>query len=377
MQGSKRLREKASRYAKTAVKLERENKIKEAAVYYFRAIKTLSKMSDLEMNVPPNLKEIYQERIKSYKKRIKDILSSMKGKEEKKGRKKREEEELVEGVIVKKTEVNWGDIGNLKKAKKTLKEACVWPIKKPEIFQGVRRPWRGILLFGPPGCGKTLLAKAVANEADATFFNVDSATILSKWLGESEKLVKKLFEQARESEVAIIYIDEVEAVAGERRTTEHGAMNRVKTVFLSQMDGLNSSEENIIVIGSTNLPQEIDLAFRRRFEKRIFVPPPDKKARKEILKIYLRQTEYSTSINLEELAKRTKGFSGHDLELLVREAAMNPVRELASEKRLFKDDVKVRKVKMSDFEKVLQGRKPSLSEEEKERYRKWAEKFAN
>lgn len=377
MQGNKRLREKASRYAKTAVKLEREDKMKEAAVYYFRAIKTLSKMSDLDMNIPTNLREIYQERIKSYKKRIEEILSSMKGKKEKKGKKEREKEEVLEGVIVKDTEVEWENIGNLKKAKKTLKEACVWPIKKPEIFQGVRRPWKGILLFGPPGCGKTLLAKAVANEVDATFFNVDSASILSKWFGESEKLVKKLFKQARERKIAIIYIDEVEVIAGKRVSTEHEAMNRVKTVFLSQMDGLNSSEENIIVIGSTNLPQEIDMAFRRRFEKRIFVPPPDQEARKEILKIHLSETEYSRSVNLGELAKRTEGFSGHDLELLVREAAMNPVRELAREKRLFKDDVKVRKVKMSDFEKVLSERKPSLSEQEKERYKKWAEKFAN
>lgn len=373
MEGSKRLRDRASRYAKTAIKLEEENQMKNAALYYSRAVKTLSKM--LELHPPSNLKAIYENRIHSYKEKIKEIVTTL----ETKGKKEKgpQEDRLDEGIIVEKTDIGWDDIGNLEDAKEGLKEASVWPIKRPDLFTGARRPWHGILLFGPPGCGKTLLAKAVANNVEATFFNIDSAILLSKWFGESEKRIKELFKEARKKRPSIIYVDEVESLASERKDTEHEAMNRVKTVFLSQMDGLNTSNESVIVIGSTNLPEKIDMAFRRRFERRIYVPPPNEAARKKILRIHLRSTDIAKDVDLDHIAKRTEGFSGHDLELLVREAAMEPVRELANKQLLFKENAEIRKVTMHDFKMALEKRKPSLDRQERYKYRRWAEKFAN
>lgn len=370
--GSKRLRERASKYAKNAIKFEENNQKKKAALNYYRAVKTLSKL--LGLNPPNNLEEIYKKRITSYKKKLREALDTL-GAE--KGKTKTESDTFKDAIVVEDTNIGWADIGGIEKAKESIKEATVWPLRRPDLFKGARKPWHGILLFGPPGCGKTLLAKAVSNKAEASFFNVDSATILSKWFGKSEKLTKKLFTEARNRAPSIIYLDEVESIAGKRKTTQHEAMNRVKTVFLSQMDGINSSNERIIVIGSTNLPEEIDMAFRRRFEKRIFVPPPNQEARKEILKIHLRDTEITSDVDLDEIARKTEGFSGHDLELLVREAAMNPIRELASKKLLSKEDVKVRKVNMKDFRAAIKKRKPSLDKKEIEHYREWAKKFAN
>lgn len=377
MKGSKRLRDKASKYAKTAIEYEEHNELKKAAVNYFRAVKALSKV--LELSSPENLEKIYKNRIQSYKKRIRKIYSSLESEKERKKRMDKEENSKIfdEAILIENTNVTWENIGGLNKAKKSLKEASIWPIKRPDIFKGPRKPWKGVLLFGPPGCGKTMLAKAVANEADATFFNIDSATILSKWFGKSEKLTKQLFKEARKREPSIIYIDEVESIAGKRSRTGHEAMKRVKTVFLSQMDGIQPSDERVIVIGSTNLPAEIDMAFRRRFEKRIYVPSPKMKDRKEILKIHLQGIELAKNVNLEKIAVKTKGYTGHDLNLLVREVAMLPIRELASEDLLAKKNTKVRNVKMEDFERVLQRKNPSLDQKERERYEKWAKRFAS
>merc|ERR1712136_476861 len=163
----------------------------------------------------------------------------------------------------------------------------ILPIKFPHLFTGKRKPWRGILLFGPPGTGKSFLAKAVATEADSTFFSVSSADLVSKWLGESEKLVKNLFEMAREKSPAIIFIDEVDSLCSSRSDNESESARRIKTEFLIQMQGVGNDNDGILVLGATNIPWVLDSAIRRRFEKRIYIPLPEAPARETLFKLHM------------------------------------------------------------------------------------------
>ncbi len=372
------LRELAANYAKKAVEADQRGNTRTAVIYYYKAIVALKKLVKAESRKA--VRKIYEERLKQYSSRVQKLLSEIKG--ARLGKSGKEEHELEriarEAIIIEKPKVSWEDIANLENAKRALMEAIVWPMQRPDLFRGSRRPWKGILLFGPPGCGKTLLAKAVAGSVDATFLNIDAALILSKWLGESEKIVKSIFRIAREHQPAIIFIDEVDAIASMRREGENEAIHRVKTVFLTQMDGLLSSpNERIVVIGATNVPELLDPAFRRRFEKRIYVPPPDFRARKEIFRIHLRDVEVADDVDYDELARLTEGYTGHDIALIVREAVMNPIRELAEKGLLTRKDVKPRPVKMSDLLEALKKIKPSITGEEIRKYEVWARKFAS
>jgi len=194
----------------------------------------------------------------------------------------------IESMIIKeKPDVKWEDVANLDEAKQALRESVILPMLRPDLFTGARRPWKGVLLFGPPGCGKTLIAKAVANEAGCTFFNADAASIVSKWLGESERLVKNLFGSARKEQPAIVFMDEVDALTGERGSDQVGGERRLKTQFLIEMDGMKSRKgDHIVVLGATNRPWDLDAAFRRRFERRIMVPMPEFEARVRIFEIH-------------------------------------------------------------------------------------------
>lgn len=225
--------------------------------------------------------------------------------------------------------MKWEDVSGLVNAKNSLKEAVVLPIKFPEIFTGSRKPWKGILLYGPPGTGKTFLAKACATEAEGTFFSVSSSDLMSKYVGESEKLIKSLFGVAREKKPSIIFIDEIDSMCGNRSDGENEASRRVKTEFLVQMQGVGHDDTGVLVLGATNLPWALDPAIRRRFERRIYISLPEYEARIGMLKRGMKDNQNTlTEADFDEFAKRTENYSGSDLAILVRDAVYEPVRRL-------------------------------------------------
>uniref|UniRef100_A0A8C8HH01 vesicle-fusing ATPase n=1 Tax=Oncorhynchus tshawytscha TaxID=74940 RepID=A0A8C8HH01_ONCTS len=225
-----------------------------------------------------------------------------------------------------------GDVAGLEGAKEALKEAVILPIKFPHLFTGKRTPWRGILLFGPPGTGKSYLAKAVATEANnSTFFSISSSDLVSKWLGESEKLVKNLFSLARENKPSIIFIDEIDSLCGSRSENESEAARRIKTEFLVQMQGVGNDNDGVLVLGATNIPWTLDSAIRRRFEKRIYIPLPEEHARSFMFKLHLGSTPSELiESDYVTLGKKTEGYSGADISVIVRDALMQPVRKVQS-----------------------------------------------
>lgn len=235
----------------------------------------------------------------------------------------------LEGAIVTtKPNIRWDDVAGLKAAKDALQETVILPTRFPQLFTGKRVPWKGILLYGPPGTGKSFLAKACATEADATFFSISSSDLVSKWMGESERLVRSLFEMARESTPSIIFVDEVDSLCGARgESGESDAARRIKTEFLAQMDGVGHQSGQLLVLGATNTPWDLDTAIRRRFEKRIYIPLPELEARTTLLRLHLGDTPHQCSeSDFSSIAERTDGFSGADISILVRDAIYEPVR---------------------------------------------------
>merc|ERR1711974_342478 len=244
--------------------------------------------------------------------------------------KKKMQSKLSDAIVVEKPNIKWDDVAGLEAAKEALKEAVILPIKFPHLFTGNRKPWKGILLFGPPGTGKSYLAKAVATEANnSTFFSVSSSDLVSKWLGESEKLVKNLFEMAREHKPSITFIDEVDSLCGSRSDNESESARRIKTEFLVQMQGVGNDTDGILVLGATNIPWVLDAAIQRRFEKRIYIDLPDAHARTNMFKLNLGETpNHLTEENFRDLGQRTDGYSGADIAIVVRDALMQPVRKV-------------------------------------------------
>ncbi|MCE4622829.1 MAG: CDC48 family AAA ATPase [Desulfurococcales archaeon] len=269
-------------------------------------------------------------------------------------------------IQVEIPEVRWDDIGGLKEAKIELRETVEWPLKYPHAFArlGVKPP-RGILLFGPPGTGKTLLAKAVATESGANFIAVRGPEVLSKWVGESEKMIREIFRKARQYAPAVVFFDEIDAIASVRGT-EIGSRvgERIVSQLLTEIDGI-SELSDVVVIAATNRPDIIDPALLRpgRLEKLIYVPPPDMEGRLEILRIHTRNVPLGDDVDLVEIAKRTEGYTGADLAALVREAAMLALRE----------SLEAKYVAMRHFEEALLKVKPSVTEQMIEYYRRWLE----
>lgn len=243
-------------------------------------------------------------------------------------------DEIVEGGAG----IQWEDIAGQEAAKQALQEMVILPSLRPELFTGLRSPARGLLLFGPPGNGKTLLARAVATQSRSTFFSISAASLTSKYVGEGEKLVRALFAVARELQPSIIFIDEVDSVLSERSTGEHEASRRLKTEFLVEFDGLptNPDGERVIVMAATNRPQELDEAALRRFPKRIYVSLPDGRTRIQLLRRLLeKHGNPLTDIQLERLAHLTEGYSGSDLTALAKDAALGPIRGIVGNLNFF------------------------------------------
>jgi transitional endoplasmic reticulum ATPase len=272
---------------------------------------------------------------------------------------------LMREVYIEVPEVHWEDIGGLEEVKQQLKEAVVWPLKHPEFFteMGIEPP-KGILLFGPPGTGKTLLAKAAATESQANFIAVRGPEILSKWVGESEKAIREIFRKARQAAPTIVFFDEIDSIATRRGRDVSGVLDRIVNQLLTEMDGIEPLQR-VTVIAATNRPDLLDPALLRpgRFDRLIYVPPPDKKARLEIFRVHTRRMPLADDVDLEKLAEMTQGYTGADIAALCREAALIALRE----------NLKPVPVSMKHFEKAMKAVKPSLKREDIMRYEKLAE----
>ncbi|KAG8456812.1 hypothetical protein GDO86_002557 [Hymenochirus boettgeri] len=277
-------------------------------------------------------------------------------------------------IYLQNPNVRWDDIIGLDAAKRLVKEAVVYPIRYPQLFTGILSPWKGLLLYGPPGTGKTLLAKAVATECNTTFFNISASTIVSKWRGDSEKLVRVLFELARFHAPSTIFLDELESVMSQRGTGpggEHEGSRRMKTELLVQMDGLSRSDDLVFVLAASNLPWELDYAMLRRLEKRILVDLPNKEARQAMIQHWLPPVSNSSGVELRTdldysiLGEETEGYSGSDIKLVCKEAAMRPVRKIFDALENHHSDhrnlpaISLDTVTTGDFLEVIAHTKPS------------------
>ncbi len=269
-------------------------------------------------------------------------------------------------VLVEVPKVKWGDIGGLNDIKQQLKEVVEWPLKNPECFERIGiKPPRGILMYGPPGCGKTLLARAVANESGANFISIKGPQVYSKWVGESEKMIRDIFRRAKQVAPTIIFFDEIDALAPRRSLQDTTRVSEnVVSQLLSEMSGLEELH-GVVVLAATNRPDIIDPALLRpgRFDRFVLVEPPDEKARLEILKMHTKDMPLK-GVNLKDLAKRTESFSGADIEALSREAGMNALRE----------NMNTKEVKANDFEQALKRMTPSLTRKMEKYYQTFNER---
>ncbi|XP_063832419.1 katanin p60 ATPase-containing subunit A-like 1 [Ostrinia nubilalis] len=294
---------------------------------------------------------------------------------------------LERDIVQKNPNIRWDDIADLTEAKRLLEEAVVLPMWMPDFFKGIRRPWKGVLMVGPPGTGKTMLAKAVATECGTTFFNVSSSTLTSKYRGESEKLVRLLFEMARFYAPSTIFIDEIDSLCSRRGSdSEHEASRRVKSELLVQMDGLGSATDEpskvVMVLAATNFPWDIDEALRRRLEKRIYIPLPTQEGREALLQISLREVKLDADVDLRQVAKKLDGYSGADITNVCRDASMMSMRRkiagLKPEqiKQLAKEELDL-PVTKHDFMEALSKCNKSVSKGDIQKYLAWMDEFGS
>ncbi|XP_055706336.1 katanin p60 ATPase-containing subunit A1 isoform X2 [Phlebotomus papatasi] len=293
---------------------------------------------------------------------------------------------LEKDILQRNPNVQWSDVAGLNEAKTILQEAVVLPVLMPDFFKGIRRPWRGILMVGPPGTGKTMLAKAVATECGTTFFNVSSSTLTSKYRGESEKMVRLLFEMARFHAPSTIFIDEIDSLCAARgNDSEHEASRRFKAELLIQMDGLNASsndEKIIMVLAATNHPWDIDEAFRRRFEKRIFIGLPNEETRSALLKLCLKGVNVSGNLDTNAISDQLKGFTGSDISNICRDAAMMTIRRKItgcspSQIRQIRREEVDQPITTQDFRDAMARTRKSVSVSDVARFEKWMDEFGS
>jgi len=429
---------KGTQIIKDAVQKDNAEEYEAALSLYSQGIQYL--MTGLKYEKNQKVVGAIKEKVQKYLKRAEDIKTSLEEPPKKTKKKKvkaksggggskggdddsdedKEEDEdtkkmqgaLASAIVMEKPNIKWDDVAGLEVAKQLLKEAVILPIKFPQLFQGKRKPWAGILLYGPPGTGKSYLAKAVATEANnSTFFSVSSSDLVSKYVGESEKLVKNLFEMARDKKPSIIFIDEVDSLASKRGDNEQDNTRRIKTEFLVQMQGVGKDTRGVLTLGATNCPWDLDPAIRRRFVKRIYIPLPEKEARQIMFKIHIGTTPNDLKDqDYAIMADKTDGFSGSDISGVVQDALMEPVRTMqtATHFRKVKDPdgqvpyiwlpcspatpgavqmslmqfsdseqsfVRAENLKLAHFLRTLADAKPSVGKEDIQRHTAWTEEF--
>ena len=412
------LENSASKYAAEAIRLDSEGSRGMAIQSYQRAIEALVKL--VQVYPEYKLNRIYMERASTYQNRIKalqmtlDVTDGMsEGKSDPASgeavnpppRQKRNSVHTrvqnsdepsdvqndihrasetskvdFDGLLLKeKPEVSWDEVVGLEDAKRAIRESIVYPTKRPDLFP---LGWpRGMLLYGPPGCGKTLLAAAAAAEIDGYFINVDASSMMSKWLGEAEKNVSKLFVMARklyESEKVpvLLFIDEIDSLLG-ARNSEVGGEVRVKNQFLTEMDGINgkSKESLMYVIGATNKPWTLEAGFLRRFQKRIYVTLPDIASRTNLFSQYTKPLKKDRVFKCDELAKVAEGYSASDIKDICQAAQLKVVDELFESGKALESTSNPRPVTMSDLKEIFKVRKPSISTEMIRAYMRWSDQY--